>query len=365
MSVEGRDVVAKLEVVSGAFRAGEHVYRAEGSPLYSNLARIGADDPEIVELASHGLASAPPVHLFTSVHYLLLGGIHDPLAQYFPTLTENPLPPEDAWPEFRRFCMEHRDELVELLRSRPVQMTYAERCRNIIAPLCYVADLAGEPLNLIEIGCSAGVLLTFDRYAYEMREGERFGPDDAPFTVMGDLVGGPELRIPQVKSRFGLDLNIIDPSSEDDRRWMLATCFPELLEKQSQLAKAMDIVAETDITWMEGDALVNIREALARTPDPVCVYHSACLFYWPEEAKAALDEVLVDESRNRTIYRFGNEPSDRNNEVMSGRTGTGDEIKNAKKPSGEITFTLYRNGTMERKVLAESSTTTGATTWLD
>jgi hypothetical protein len=362
---EGPGISAQqMERIAASFRAGEEVYARENSPLYSALARMGADDPEIVEMACHAMASAPPVHLFTAVHYLLLGGIDDPLARYFPTLAEVPLPPEEAWPHFRRFCLEHRDEILGLVRTRPVQMTYVERCRSVIAPLCHVADIAGEPLNLIEIGCSAGVLLTFDRYAYEMREGERFGPADAPFLLKGDLAGGPKLRIPRIGKRIGMDLNIIDPAVEEDRRWMLATCFPELLDQQKRLAQAMDIVAEADITWLEGDALARMEEALALAPDPVCVYHSACLFYWPKDAKAALDEVLCKASRGRIIHRFGSEPSERYDEQMSGRDGS-DEIRRSDGPNGEITYTCYQGGAMDRRILAQSYATLGKTIWLD
>lgn len=363
---DGQGISAEhRERITASFRAGEEVYARENSPLYSMLARFGADDAEIVEMACHAMASAPPVHLFTAVHFLLLGGIDDPLARYFPTLAETPLPPEEVWPHFRRFCLEHRDEILELLRTRAVQMTYVERCRSVIAPLCHVADLAGEPLNLIEIGCSAGVLLTFDSYAYEMGEGERFGPENAPFVLKGDLAGGPSLRIPKIGKRIGMDLNIIDPSVEEDRRWMLATCFPELLGQQKRLAEAMDIVAETDITWLEGDALARMTEALAAVPDPVCVYHSACLFYWPKEAKAALDELLCEAGRERTIYRFGSEPSERYDEQMSGRGDNGDDIKNSTGPNGEITYTCYRDGTMDRRILAQSYATLGKTIWID
>ena len=354
----------QMERIAASFRAGVEVYTRENSPLYSNLARMGADDPDIVELACHAMAGAPPVHVFTAVHFLLLGGIDDPLSGYFPTLTEAPLPADEAFPHFRRFCLAHRDAIIDLVRTRPVQMTYVERCRNVVAPLSHVADLAGEPLDLIEIGCSAGVLLTFDRYAYEMREGERFGPADAPFLLKGDLTGGPRLRIPKIGKRIGMDLNIIDPAVKEDRRWMLATCFPELLDQQLRLGEAMDIVAATDIAWLEGDALERIGEALAMTSGPVCVFHSACLFYWPAEAKAALDAVLCEAGRTRAIHRFGSEPSERYDEQMSGRDGS-DEIRKSDGPNGEITYTLYEGGGMNRRVLAQSYATLGKTIWID
>ena len=94
-----------------------------------------------------------------------------------------PPPPEDAFPEFVRFCREHREEILQLLDTRTVQTTYAERCRTVMPLLSRVADEAGEPLNLVEIGCSVGVLLTFDKYAYELERGGRLGAADAPLTL--------------------------------------------------------------------------------------------------------------------------------------------------------------------------------------
>jgi hypothetical protein len=354
---------AELQHVRGTFLAGEKVYAAQGSPLYAALAVAGAEDEAILEIASHGLGAAVPVHLFTSVHYLLLGGVRDPLARYFPTLADEPAPPGEAWPHFRRFCLEHREELIGLLRSRPVQMTYVDRCRALLPPLCVVAEEAGEPLNLIEIGCSAGVLLTFDRYAYEFREGERIGPADAPFLLKGELAGGPRLRMPRIGSRTGIDLNLIDPHSEQDRRWMLATCFPELLIQQAELAQAMDIVAGTDIRWMEGDALVHLPTALADTPDPVCVYHSACLFYWPPDAKAALDQLLREASNRRTIYRIGVEPTEQLDSMMSGH-GSSEPADKQSAMGGETILTRYADGRSERRVLARRIGYAAAE-WLD
>lgn len=357
--------LAQLERVAAAFRAGERIYAGQGSPLYVALAKAGADDPEILELSSNGLSGATPVHLFTSVHYLLLGGVPDPLARFFPTLTPDPAPPEEAWDDFRRFCREHNDELRRLLKTRPVQMTYVERCRTLLPPMCHVASIAGEPLNIIEIGCSAGVLLTFDKYAYEMRDNERIGPDDAPILLKGRMTGGPILRIPSIGSRVGIDLNLIDSRSREDRRWMLATCFPELRAEQGRLAKAIDIVAQTDIRWFEGDALSHLSAALAATPDPVCIYHSACLFYWPTEAKAALDEQLRAASGTRTIYRIGIEPSERFDGWQTGCARYNTDPAETERPTGEINVTCYRGGNAENTLVARSDAKFGTVWWID
>lgn len=353
-----------LTRLTAAWGAGEDIYRKQGSPLYAELSRRGAEDPGMMALSALGLEGASPVHLFISVHYLLLGGSADALARFFATLADPPAPPADAWPHFVRFCREHRAELIELLQTRTVQMTYVERCRTLMPALCLVGAMVEGPLHLIEVGCSAGVMLTFDRYAYEMRPGERVGPAEAEIVLTGTLHGGPRLRLPQIASRTGIDLHLVYPRSADDRRWMLATCFPELRAEQANLAEAMDIVAQTDIRWLEGDALERVPGALAATPDPVCVYHSACLFYWPAEARAEFDRRLRAASAGRTIWRVAIEPSERFNQWQRGREGSPSPGENSR-GSGGITLTRYRDGEAEAKDLAQNSPDFGTVWWLD
>jgi hypothetical protein len=352
-----------LEQTAAAYRAAEQMYGTLGSPLYAALCRAGAEDPEVLSLSAAGLDAASPVHLFTSAHYLLLSGVQHPLARFFATLTPDPAPPEEAWPEFRRFCIEHRAELEALIASKPVQMTYAYRARTLLPPICVVAGEAGEPLNIVELGCSAGVLLTFDKYAYELRAGEQVGDPASPVHLKGELHGGPTLRIPRIGSRTGIDLNVIDPAKEEDRRWMIATCYPELIADQRQLADAMDIVAATDIAFHEGDALELLPGVLAETPDPVCVYHSACLFYWNQEQKDALDRQLREASKGRTLYRISIETTDEANRWLEGRNEALGKTGDAATATGEIIITRYADGEAKAEWMAASTPDFGTMWW--
>ena len=128
----------RLGTVAAAFRAGEQIYRSLGTPLYGALCAGGADDPDIIELASHGQQGAQPVHLFASVHYLLLRDPGDPLSRYFATLTDDePASPEHAFPEFARYCAKHRDEILPLLENRTVELSpqtsYVRRLQHQLA----------------------------------------------------------------------------------------------------------------------------------------------------------------------------------------------------------------------------------------
>ena len=341
----------KLASVAAAFRTGAQSYGSFGAALYSALCAAGAQDREIIELATHAQPGAQPVfHLLTAVHYHVLGNPDDPLARYFPTLVQHPLPPDEAWPDFKRFCMARRGELIETLANTTVQTTFADRCATILAPIAWVADAIGEPLNLVEIGCSAGVLLTFDRYAYAFEGRQRFGPADAPLTFAATITGDPPLRIPRIASRTGLDLRPLDARKPEERRWLIAQIFPEFRQQHEQLAVALDVVAETDIVMVTGDALATLPGVLAETGDPLCIFHSVCLSYWTGEARAALDSLLASASAGgRTIYRVGSEPSARFSAWNKGHDRSQSEKP---PPSGEITITRYADGVASSQIVA-------------
>jgi hypothetical protein len=344
-----------------SFRASAENYRNMGATLYQEFCRYAVSDPELLALADGGMDAARPTHLFSAVHYLLLGDPSDPLARWFATIHADPLPPEGAYPELARFCREHRAELRELLETRTVQTTYAERCRALLAPMCVVAREAGEPLNLIELGCSAGVLLAFDKFAYRLNDQGLIGAADAPLLLEGELRGGPELFIPRIGRRTGIDLHTIDVRSEEERRWLLSLCFPELRAEQERLAKALDVVAQTDVSMLEGDGLLHLPAALADTPDPLCVFHSACLFYWPPEARAKLEAMLREASRSRPIWRIAIEPSFVFDDWESQDGGTAAPAQSLK--TGSISLIRYRDGAATREVLGWPNSDYGIIKW--
>ena len=363
--LEKSDAAHQLNAAAASLRAGAGLYGMMGTPLYAHLCERGASDAEIVELVSHGQAGAAPMHLFSAVHYLLLRDSADPLSRFFATLTPNPRPAADAFPDFLRFCRQQRQEILLLLETRTVQTTYAERCRTIMPLLSRVADEAGEPLNLVEIGCSGGVLLTFDKYAYEFEQGGRIGAHDTPLTFRLSVLGGARPRIPRIGTRIGLDLHVLDPRSDEERRWLLALSFPEHREQQSALARALNEVARTPMKMIEGDALATLPAALAEAHDPLCVFHSACLMYWPSRAKAALDGLLIDASRDRCIHRVAIEPSERFISEHKGQPVAPEPARKGTPISGEAIITRYRGGVVDRIAAARTAADYGSIEWSD
>jgi|SRR3974390_1670787 len=328
---------------AAAIKLGAPMYGELGASLYGSLCEQIPDDPELVAFVSQGLVPAPVLHLFTSVQYLLLRYRNDPLAQYYATLTERPAPPELAFPHFARFCKEHRGEILELINTRTIQTTDPDRCKMVMPLLSHIADRAGEPLNVIEIGCSAGVLLAFDKYAYDFKGRSTLGPKNASLTLSGEVRGGPALHIPKIGKRIGVDLCPIDARLEDERDWILSHLHPEALERRKNLAIALNEAARSEISFFKGDGMDLVPELAAKTRDPLCIYHSACLVFWTPEAKAQLDSRLREVSRGREFFRVGLEPVNR-----GAKSGTWI-------PLVEISIAHYRDGAVDTEMVAQST----------
>lgn len=86
------------------------------SPLYAWLALQVAKDKEILRLVLHANTRPQRPHmLFAAVQYLLFSGIQNELAEFYPNLTIEPRPREEAYPFFRSFCLQHADEIKRLV----------------------------------------------------------------------------------------------------------------------------------------------------------------------------------------------------------------------------------------------------------
>jgi hypothetical protein len=292
--------------------AGER-YRQMGSPFYAALAEASVGDPEIMALAGEAQPGQPPTHLFYgAVHYLLLTGPAHPLGACYASLTEHPAPAAEAFPLLQRFCRERRDDIVAILRSRTVQTTMVARAAHLLPAMAAVAAEAGEPLSILEVGCSVGLLTLFDQYRYDFGPLGRFGEPGRPLVSGGRFEGTPPaLSIPRIAARIGVDLNPVDPADAAERAWIDALLPPDWVEERRQLRQAMDWRARSGLEVATGDALALLGPLLDRLPGPVCVFHSHCLYQWPAGAKAGFERALDAASRGRTLHRIGIEPPER------------------------------------------------------
>lgn len=278
------------------------------SPLTAVLGKASADDPVILDIARHtGPNQYPSVMYHNVIRYLLFKYPHEKLAAYYPSMTLNPLPRDEAFPAFREFSLRHADEITALISTRTLQMTSAERAAPLLLALQYLAAIENAPLNLIEIGCSAGLLLQFDRYHYDFGAAGEIGERSSPVSIRTELHGNvplPSRQFPAIARRAGIDLNPQRATDVDTQHWILAGLHPERVDTLRSLKAALEVAAREPLDLVKGDALVELPRIAAEMSGALCIYHSHCLYQWPQSARDALEQTLCTLSRERPIHRL-------------------------------------------------------------
>jgi hypothetical protein len=93
-------------------------------------------------------------------------------------------------------------------------------------------------------------------------------PADGPSTVTlnADITGwgaNPPRR-PNIVPREGIDLSPLDVTKPKDRDWLEALVWPEQTDRLDIVRAAADVVAQSRPTITSGDAVTEIRAAVAR-----------------------------------------------------------------------------------------------------
>ncbi|MDQ7993953.1 MAG: DUF2332 domain-containing protein [Propionicimonas sp.] len=264
------------------------------APLYSRLAEAVAGNPEVLSI----LAGAPathraPVGLLAAVHYLLLADPGQPLAGWYPNLTDRPRT-DDPVAAFEAFCAARRDEIVDLVSTRLPQTNEIGRSALLLVGL---ASLAGvdTPLAHLDVGASAGLNLLIEHYGYDF-SGRRLGPDRL---VLGCEVSGGKGPLPAAIPRFGghlgLDRDPVDLSDPAQVRWLEACVWPDQADRFERLRTAIGLGREVGVRVRGGDAVSDLGAALDElggAGHPV-VTTSWVLTYLTDGDRAAFQEVLA------------------------------------------------------------------------
>ena len=265
-----------------------------GSPLYTHLANAVADDPKLLALSAQKLDSQPPENmLLGAVHFLLQHNVEAELRNYYLSLVESPLPAEQAFPAFRAFCLDNYEAIVPILKSRMTQTNVVRRCTFLMPAFQHVVRLLdNRPIAQIEVGCSAGLNLRWDRFGY--RHGEQVsGTIDSAVNLSTELRGEglpPLGEMPTVFGRIGIDLNPLDVTNPDDVAWLDALIWPEHTSRRALLRNAIAVAQQYPVELVQGDAIAQIGKVAERFPSdiPLVVYHSFVMYQVSAEKTAAV-----------------------------------------------------------------------------
>jgi hypothetical protein len=308
---------ARQELV-GAFLRFARTSSEEPSPLYEHLKQAIVQDEELLWLAAQCQPGQPqPNMLFGAVHFLLLRAAAPlpPLARFYADLTAEAAPPEQAFPHFRAFCLEHQAAIIHILQTRMVQTNEVRRCAYLLPAFCWIAARTRRPLALVEIGTSAGLNLLWDHYSYQYHHDQgtlRTGATSAPVQINTDLhhnIPDLPLTLPHVISRAGLDLNVIDLHNPLELLWLRALIWPEHAERMQRLDAAMALLKREPPRLITGDALLLLPKVLRDISvhaTPV-IFHTHVLNQFSGTARERLTAIMEQAAQRRDVFRLGND----------------------------------------------------------
>jgi hypothetical protein len=229
------------------------------------------------------------------MHYLALSGRAPELARAYAGAG-------DPWPPFREALVQHFGFVSRFVQEQDVQTNEVQRCYGLLPAFLTLARDSGRPLDLVELGPSAGLNLLWDRYRY-VYDGSAWGAEVAPLVLAGELRGPlPDGLLdvePVVNRRLGIDLNPVDVTTEEGS--LLLQCFVWVGQtaRLERLRLAIEAVRADPPELVRGDYVELLPEVLAaRNRDALTVvFETASTMYLSDEQRTALDATLDEAGR--------------------------------------------------------------------
>jgi hypothetical protein len=288
-----------------AFRLQGEFCAKMGSPFYGDLLARAADDIEragpvarvLDGWTGNPIPDALVLRLMGAVHRLVLDGGAPELARYYPSAGGTPQWPA-AWEAFARIVDTHADELRPAL-ARHVQTNEVRRSMALLGGFLTVARTQSLPLRLLEIGCSAGLNLCWDRYRYEVVPIDAaeasvaarplWGDADSPVTIRTGWDGPLDVfgARATVAERGGCDIAPIDVTDSAHVRTLESFVWADQLERLRQLRAAVAVARRAPPAIARRRAADWLAEQLAapRAGIATVVFHSIMWWYLSEEER--------------------------------------------------------------------------------
>jgi len=187
------------------------------------------------------------------------------------------------------------DFLADWIATERVQTNEPRRCWWLVPCFVEAARRTGtETFDCLELGCSAGLNLLWDRYGYEYAAGALDGSPVFHGEERGEPV--PVSPLPQVRSRVGVDLAPPDLHTEEGVRLLKAFVWAGQEQRLADLEAAIAVWRRDPPEIVVGDLVDELPALLERRGDdpPLLVWETAVFGYLAEErrerARASLAE---------------------------------------------------------------------------
>ena len=281
-----------------AFAVQAKACEALGSPFMGQLCRLFAARLAHGGVVADRLLAWPgdvtpggqsvPLRMAGALHALVLDGVDAGLAAAYPP---NSASDDALWAAVTAAFQTHETRLMHWLDSPP-QTNEVRRSAAMLTVAAILRKRHDLPLVVSELGASAGLNLSFDRFRMEI--GDRgFGAADSNVVLRPDWDGPvPEIAPVEIIDRAGVDVRPIDAGDPKESLRLLAYLWPD---QPDRLARTRAAIALSDTAPDTGDAAGWLEARLAR-PHPGAVhlvYHTIAWQYFPPETQARGEAALA------------------------------------------------------------------------
>lgn len=281
---------------------------ALGSPFTARLCRAFAAtlDPTtrtgaaVLSWPTDAAADALSLRLCGALHSLRLSETDGVLASCYPP---HRLEETEMIARLPAIVERFDDKLLAGLDHAP-QTNEVARSAMLLPGFAAIAREAGLPLDLHEIGASAGLNLLFDRLSYRYA-GAAWGDDSAPVQLSPEVRGRAppldgEIR---VIGRQGCDIAPIDIADPAARLRLRSYIWADQAQRLARLDAALAIADASPPRLARQDASLFLEESVAgaRPGSVFVLYHSIMWQYLPDATKMAVQTGI--EAFGRTATR--------------------------------------------------------------
>jgi hypothetical protein len=241
------------------------------------------------------LADNVPLRVTGALHALARSGRVRNLTAAFPP-HRTPSGPTLA-AVLREAFRDHGREIVDFLAFTP-QTNEVGRSAILIGGFLAIAAETGLPLDIYEIGASAGLNLLADRYRYRLADAE-WGPPTAGLALAPEWSGArpPVQARLVVRSRAGCDVNPIDVRNPAERERLASYVWADQPDRLERLNAAIETALDAQFELVRADAAewieARIPAATGRDGGVRTVFHSIVWNYLPDVTRRRIEARLV------------------------------------------------------------------------
>ena len=268
--IEPRGHLSASEMVTAdeAFAWQAARCRASGSPVAAALLHACAESAQQWQTAC-GLDSTVrfgdhiPLRVMAAVHYLAITRAAAPLGLFFPTLGGEAHADSPQFAELVAAALSENPDTVADFIARAPQTNEPGRQTPLACAL--QALNRNRPVDLVELGCSAGLNLGLEQPA----------------------------NAPRIVSRRGCDLNPIDAHSVEGRARLSAYVWVDDIERFRRLGRAIEQAQQQTIEVLACAAAEFVRDLRPHPEHTLLIWTSAFEPYLDAHAAAVLAQSIA------------------------------------------------------------------------